>query len=100
MAWTNSIPADDGYKLNSDTNNSRSYLGGPTNYGRSSLGGGIPKAPVMSRDIDSSEFDRGSLIYILGNSSSSVWAKKIMSDIDKGNRRLKNINRNRNGGFR
>ena len=95
MAWTNSIPTDDRYKLNRDTN-SRSFLG-PTNYGRSSLGGGIPKAPVMSRDIDSSEFDRGSLIYILGNSSSSVWAKKIMSDIDKGNRRLKNINRARNG---
>ena len=49
----------------------------------------------MSRAIDESQFDRGSLIYILGNSSSSVWAKKIMSDIDKGNRRLRNIQGNR-----
>ena len=72
----------------------RSTLG----HGRSTLGlSGIPKQPVISRDIDSTEFDRGSLIYILGNSSSSVWAKKMMSEIDKGNRRLKNINRARNG---
>ena len=55
------------------------------------------KAPRLSNDIDESQFDRGSLIYILGRSSSSLWAKKIMNDIEKGNRRLKNIQKARTG---
>ena len=46
--------------------------------------------------MDESKFDQGSLIYILGRSSSSLWAKKIMSDIEKGQRRLKNIDKARN----
>lgn len=77
----------------------RAVLEPRTNFGRSTLGLGQAqtktKPPIMSRAIDESQFDRGSLIYILGNSSSSVWAKKIMSDIDKGNRRLRNIQGNR-----
>lgn len=95
MAWTNSAPVDDQFKMSK--NSTRSFLGQNSNFGRSSLGLGQSKKPVMSRDIDETQFDRGSLIYILGNSSSSVWAKKIMADLEKGNRRLKNIDRARNG---
>ncbi|QDZ22056.1 kinesin [Chloropicon primus] len=101
MAWTNSNSVDDQFKLNKSTSN-RSVLEPRTNFGRSTLGLGQSKAkpPTISRAIDETQFDRGSLIYILGNSSSSVWAKKIMSDIEKGNRRLKNIQGNRTrGGF-
>ena len=56
------------------------------------------QAPIVSKRVENNNFDKGSLIYILGKSSSSLWAKKIMADIDKGNRRLKNIEaRARNG---
>ena len=125
MAWTNSAPGDEQFKLSGSKNTShhsphrnvlgqsnggygrsslgqsssygRSSQGQNNSYGRSSLDYGQSKKPMMSREIDQTQFDRGSLIYILGNSSSSVWAKKIMSDLEKGNRRLKNIDRARSG---
>lgn len=96
MAWTNSAEEDQ-LKVSTKNTQGRSVLEPRTNFGRSTLGHGKSKPPIMSRAVNESQFDRGSLIYILGSSSSSVWAKKIMSDIEKGNRRLKNIDRARNG---
>ena len=96
MAWTNSAEEDQ-FKVSTKNTHGRSVLEPRTNFGRSTLGHGKSKPPIMSRAVNESQFDRGSLIYILGSSSSSVWAKKIMSDIEKGNRRLKNIDRARNG---